>query len=323
MKNYNNFYNSNSTHLNRGNGQGPEEKHDEDHEEFSYPFQSEVEKRVTLAGFLNEDIGTGDITSNLLIPEDATSKGTIVCKNTGNNIIVSGLSEAKIIFDICGCEATLLVEDGSKITKGTDVLAVKGSSRSILKGERTALNLLMRMSGISTQTNQFIDKLGGLSKTVRISSTRKTVPGLRYFDKKAVVIGGGISHRIRLDQLILIKDNHIAVVGSVKKAIEMAKSVYGDKRKIECEVNDFNGIVEAIKSGADIVMLDNFKPEEVKESLNRIRKLGLRNKIIIEVSGGINLDNIYEYAAAKPDVISIGSLTHSVQAIDFSLEIPG
>lgn len=322
MKNYNNFYNSKSTHLNRGIGQGPEEDQAEDHKEFSYPFQSEVEKRATLVGFLNEDIGTGDITSNLLIPEDATSKGTIVCKNTGNNIIVSGLSEAKIIFDICGCEATLLVEDGSKIAKGTDVLAVEGSSRSILKGERTALNLLMRMSGISTRTNHFIEKLGELSKTVRISSTRKTVPGLRYFDKKAVVIGGGISHRVRLDQLILIKDNHIAVVGSVKKAIEKAKSVYGDKRKIECEVNDFGSIVEAIKSGADIVMLDNFKPEDVKDSLDKIRKLGLRDKIIIEVSGGINLDNIYDYAIAKPDVISIGSLTHSVQAIDFSLEIP-
>ena len=323
MKNYNDFYNSNFRDLNPRQRSGQKKDGKQEREGHgSSTFLSEIEIRTTLVGFLKEDIGTGDITSNLLIPEGMSSKGTIVCKDIGKNIIVSGLLEAKIIFDICGCEATLLVEDGSKITKGTDVLAVKGSSRSILKGERTALNLLMRMSGISTQTNQFIDKLGKLSKTVRISSTRKTVPGLRYFDKKAVVIGGGISHRIRLDQLILIKDNHIAVVGSVKKAIEMAKSVYGDKRKIECEVNDFNGIVEAIKSGADIVMLDNFKPEEVKESLNRIRKLGLRNKIIIEVSGGINLDNIYEYAAAKPDVISIGSLTHSVQAINFSLEIP-
>ena len=323
MKNYNDFYNSNFRDLNPRQRSGQKKDGKQERKGHgSSTFLSEIEIRTTLVGFLKEDIGTGDITSNLLIPEGMSSKGTIVCKDIGKNIIVSGLLEAKIIFDICGCEATLLVEDGSKITKGTDVLAVKGSSRSILKGERTALNLLMRMSGISTQTNQFIDKLGGLSKTVRISSTRKTVPGLRYFDKKAVVIGGGISHRIRLDQLILIKDNHIAVVGSVKKAIEMAKSVYGDKRKIECEVNDFSGILEAIKSGADIVMLDNFKPEDVKESLDRVRKLGLRNKIIIEVSGGINLDNIYEYAAAKPDVISIGSLTHSVQAINFSLEIP-
>ncbi|MDQ3084484.1 MAG: carboxylating nicotinate-nucleotide diphosphorylase [Thermoproteota archaeon] len=312
MKNYNNFYNSSD--LNR---------EQEREQEQVLPFKSEVEKRATLVGFLNEDIGTGDITSNLLIPEETISKGTIVCKNGGRSIIVSGLSEAKIIFDICGCEATRLVDDGAKIAKGIDVLTVEGSSRSIQKGERTALNLLMRMSGISTRTNQFIEKLGELSKTVRISSTRKTVPGLRYFDKKAVVIGGGISHRVRLDQLILIKDNHIAIVGSVKKAIEKARSVYGNKRKIECEVIDFSGIVVAIESGADIVMLDNFKPEEVKESLDRIRKLGLRDKIIIEISGGINLDNIYDYAIAKPDVISIGSLTHSVQSIDFSLEIPG
>jgi nicotinate-nucleotide pyrophosphorylase (carboxylating) len=314
LKNHNNFfYNSNSSDLNR----------EQEQQEQVQPFKSEIEKRAALVGFLNEDIGTGDITSNLLIPEGTTSKGTIICKNDGKSTIVSGLSEAKIIFDICGCEATLLVDDGAKIAKGTDVLSVEGSSRSILKGERTALNLLMRMSGISTRTNKFIEKLEELSKTVRIASTRKTVPGLRYFDKKAVVIGGGISHRVRLDQLILIKDNHIAVVGSVKKAIEKARSVYGDKRKIECEVIDFSGIVEAIKSGADIVMLDNFKPEEVKESLDRIRKLGLRDNIIIEISGGINLDNIYDYAIARPDVISIGSLTHSVQSIDFSLEIPG
>ena len=315
MKNYNNFfYNSNPSDLNR--------KQHEQHEH-TQPFKSEIERRTALVGFLKEDIGTGDITSNLLIPEETTSKGTIICKDAGKSTIVSGLSEAKIIFDICGCEATLLVEDGAKVAKGTDVLSVQGSSRSILKGERTALNLLMRMSGISTRTNQFIEKLGELSKTVRISSTRKTVPGLRYFDKKAVVIGGGISHRVRLDQLILIKDNHIAIVGSVKKAIEMARSVYGDKRKIECEVVDFSGIVEAIKSGADIVMLDNFKPEEVKESLDKIRKLGLRDNIIIEISGGINFDNICDYATSRPDVISIGSLTHSVQSIDFSLEIPG
>ena len=171
MKNYNNFYNSNLRDLDQGSkGKGEEEREQEEHGD---PFQSEVEKRATLVGFLNEDIGTGDITSNLLIPEETISKGTIVCKNAGKNIIVSGLSEAKIIFDICGCEATLLVDDGSKIAKGTDVLAVDGSSRSILKGERTALNLLMRMSGISTRTNQFIEKLGELSKTVRFLQQEK------------------------------------------------------------------------------------------------------------------------------------------------------
>jgi nicotinate-nucleotide pyrophosphorylase (carboxylating) len=200
-------------------------------------------------------------------------------------------------------------------------MSVSGSARSILKAERTALNIVMRMSGISTKTRQFVEKLGDLSQVVRIASTRKTAPGLRYFDKKAVVLGGGISHRKRMDQLILIKDNHIAIVGSVKKAIELAKSVYGEKRKIECEVVNLDGIVEAIRSGADIVMLDNFTSDMVRYSLEKIREYGLREKAVIEISGGVNYDNIYDYASSRPDVISIGSLTHSVKSIDYSLEI--
>jgi nicotinate-nucleotide pyrophosphorylase (carboxylating) len=156
---------------------------------------------------------------------------------------------------------------------------------------------------------------------VSVSSTRKTAPGLRYFDKKSVVLGGGISHRFRLDQLVLIKDNHIAVVGSVGKAIQLVRSKYGPSVKIECEVSDYPGIIDAIKSGSNIVMLDNFTPDLVRSSLEKIRNLGLRNKIVIEVSGGITLDNICEYASSLPDVISIGSITHSSQSIDYSLEL--
>lgn len=287
-------------------------------------FNSELELRTILSNFLSEDIGTGDITSNLLIPKEKTSSGTIVCKHEDigrTTIIASGLAEAKMIFEICGCNATQMVEDGSVISKGIEVMSVSGSARSILKAERTALNMVMRMSGISTKTRQFVEKLGDLSQVVRIASTRKTAPGLRYFDKKAVVLGGGISHRKRMDQLILIKDNHIAIVGSVKKAIELAKSVYGEKRKIECEVVNLDGIVEAISSGADIVMLDNFTSDMVRYSLEKIREYGIREKAVIEISGGVNYDNIYDYASTRPDVISIGSLTHSVKSIDYSLEI--
>src|SRR5690606_35869729 len=172
-----------------------------------------------------------------------------------------------------------------------------------------------------TKTRQFVDKLDNLAQVVRIASTRKTASGLRYFDKKAVILGGGISHRTRMDQLILIKDNHISIVGSVRKAIELAKRAYGNNRIIECEVVDQNGIFEAIRSGDDIVMLDNFTPERVRGSLEEVKKAGLRDKIIIEISGGINYDNIYDYASSRPDVISIGSLTHSVESIDYSLEI--
>ncbi len=280
---------------------------------------NELEKRSILTNFLSEDIGTGDITSNILIPEDTKATAEIVCKNDVD-CVISGLEEIKIIFDICDCDTTSLVEDGSVIKNGSPVMSIEGKARSILKAERTALNLLMRMSGISTRTQEFVKQLKEFSDVVYISSTRKTAPGLRYFDKKAVVLGGGISHRTRLDQLILIKDNHIAIVGSVKKAVQMAKSKYGD-RKIECEVTDYNGILDAIESGSDIVMLDNFSPNDVRSSLEKIERLGLREKIIIEVSGGIRLDNLYEYASAKPDVISIGSLTHSFRSVDYSLEI--
>lgn len=284
-------------------------------------FISQIEKRSILTNFLKEDIGTGDITSNSLIDENIKSTGNIICKDFKKKIIVSGLHEVQTILDICDCKSSVLVNDGSVIENGSCVMSIAGKSRSILKAERTSLNLLMRMSGIATKTNQFIENLGEFSRTVRISSTRKTAPGLRYFDKKAVITGGGVSHRLRLDQLLLIKDNHIAVVGSVKKAIQKARSIYGMNKKIECEVADFQGISEAIEAGADIVMLDNFSPEQVKSSMDKIKKLGMRNKAIIEVSGGITLDNIYKYAVSEPDIISIGSLTHSVSAIDFSLEI--
>lgn len=283
-------------------------------------LKNDIDKRSVLANFLNEDIGTGDITSNALIDEHIEATAKIICKNEGD-VIASGLSEAETIFDICDCNTTMLVTDGYTIKKGTTVMVVRGPAKSILKAERTALNLIMRMSGISTKTFQFVSKLGQFSKFVRVSSTRKTAPGLRYFDKKSVVLGGGISHRFRLDQLVLIKDNHIAVVGSVGKAIQLVRSKYGPNVKIECEVSDYPGIIDAIKSGSNIVMLDNFTPDLVRSSLEKIRNLGLRNKIVIEVSGGITLDNICEYASSLPDVISIGSITHSSQSIDYSLEL--
>jgi nicotinate-nucleotide pyrophosphorylase (carboxylating) len=283
-------------------------------------LKNDIDKRSILANFLNEDIGTGDITSNALIDERIEANAKIVCKNDGD-VVASGLSEAGTIFDLCDCNPIMLVNDGSAIKKGTTVMAIRGPAKSILKAERTALNLIMRMSGISTKTFQFVNKLGQFSKFVSVSSTRKTAPGLRYFDKKSVVLGGGISHRFRLDQLVLIKDNHIAVVGSVGRAVQLARSKYGPNIKIECEVSDFQGIIDAIESGSNIVMLDNFTPDLVRSSLEKIRNLGLRNKVVIEVSGGITLDNIYEYASSLPDVISIGSMTHSFQSIDYSLEL--
>ncbi len=283
-------------------------------------FFDEIKLRSILVNFLNEDIGTGDITSDLLIDDKIHADAQIICKNDGE-IIVSGLQEAKTIFDICDCDSKLLVNDGDILKKGTTVMNIDGPAKSILKAERTALNLIMHMSGISTKTFQFVKKLGDFSKSVSIASTRKTSPGLRYFDKKAVILGGGISHRSGLDKMILIKDNHIAIAGSVKNAINIIKSKYGSYKKIECEVTNYEEIIDALQAQADIIMLDNFTPEVVQNSLEKINNLGIRNKIIIEVSGGITLDNIYKYASSMPDVISIGALTHSFHSIDFSLEI--
>lgn len=283
-------------------------------------FFDEIKLRSILVNFLNEDIGVGDITSDLLIDDNINADAQIICKNEGK-IIVSGLQEAKTIFNICNCDSKLLVNDGDILKKGTTVMNIAGPAKSILKAERTALNLIMHMSGISTKTFQFVKKLGDFSKSVRIASTRKTSPGLRYFDKKAVILGGGISHRSSLDKMILIKDNHITIAGSVKNAIKQIKSKYGTYKKIECEVTDYEGLIDAIHAQADIIMLDNFTPEAVQNSLEKITHLGIRNKITIEVSGGITLDNIYRYASSMPDVISIGALTHSFQSIDFSLEI--
>lgn len=283
-------------------------------------FFDEIKLRSILVNFLNEDIGVGDITSDLLIDDNIHADAQIICKNDGE-IIVSGLQEAKTIFNICNCDSKLLVNDGDILKKGTTVMNITGPAKSILKAERTALNLIMHMSGISTKTFQFVKKLGDFSKSVRIASTRKTSPGLRYFDKKAVILGGGISHRSGLDKMILIKDNHIAIAGSVKNAVNQIKSKYGTYKKIECEVTDYEGLIDAIHAQADIIMLDNFTPEAVQNSLEKITHLGIRNKITIEVSGGITLDNIYIYASSMPDVISIGALTHSFQSIDFSLQI--
>jgi nicotinate-nucleotide pyrophosphorylase (carboxylating) len=281
---------------------------------------NEIDEISLLSNFLNEDIGTGDITTNVLIDENVEAIAKIICKNEGE-IIVSGLHEAKIIFELCDCNCNVLINDGDRIKTGTNVMDIQGSAKSILKAERTALNMIMHMSGISTKTFQFIKRLGEFSQFVNIASTRKTSPGLRYFDKKSVVLGGGISHRMRLDQMILIKDNHISIVGSVNEAVSKAKSRFKSNRKIECEVIDYQGIIDAIRCGADIIMLDNFTPKSVHDSIEKIKDLGLRDKAIIEVSGGITLDNIQQYASSKPDIISIGSLTHSFQAIDFSLEI--
>ena len=283
-------------------------------------LQSFLNVRDALVKFLDEDIGTGDVTSNCLIPQDLHSRAQIICKNR-KSAIVCGLEEMSLVFDLCRCNTKTLVSDGSWVQKGTVVMTIEGKTRSILKAERTALNLLMRMSGIASETRYIKDAIADLSGSIIIASTRKTAPGLRLFDKKAVTIGGGISHRIRLDDMVLIKDNHLAIIGSVTKSVEVAKKNAASSMNIECEAKNLNEVIEAISAGVDIVMLDNFSPEDADKVIKEISRMGIREKIKLEISGGITMQNIRDYAKAEPDIISVGFLTHSPKAVDFSLEI--
>jgi nicotinate-nucleotide pyrophosphorylase (carboxylating) len=278
-------------------------------------LQTFLKVREMLANFLQEDVGAGDITSNNTLPRSFAAKAGIVCKS--HTAIVCGLEEASILFDICGCKSQILEDDGSKVMKGMVVMKVSGDARSILKAERTALNLIMRMSGIATETRRLSD----LVRDVTILATRKTAPGLRYFDKKAVVIGGGATHRMRLDEMVLVKDNHLALAGGVEKCVKLAKKNVGSSIKVECEVRNKEEALAAISAGSDIVMLDNFSLKQAQDTIREIAKIGLRKRVKIEISGGINRKNIKQYARVKPDFISLGYITHSIKAVDFSLEV--
>ena len=275
--------------------------------------------RESLVRFLREDIGQGDLTSQYTVDEGLKSSSQIICKS--EIAVVAGLEEAKIIFEICNCDSKALVNDGDIVKRGIRVMKINGNTRAILKAERTALNLIMRMSGIATDTKKFVDIVKTVSKDIKVMGTRKTAPGLRYFDKKSIKLGGGHSHRNTLDEMILIKDNHLAVSTSIQNAISNARLKAGKNVMIECEVSNKKSSVEAIKSGADIIMLDNFTPEMAQKTISYLRKSGLREKVLIEISGGVNISNIKDYALALPDMISIGILTHSSNSIDFSMKM--
>ena len=271
--------------------------------------------RQTLANFLQEDIGAGDITSESIIPADLGARAEIICKS--RSAIVCGLEEASVVFDICNCKCDILVKEGSKVVKGTVVMKVSGDARGILKAERTVINIMMRMSGIATETRHIVD----LAKGATVLATRKTAPGLRYFDKKAVVLGGGAAHRMRLDDMVLIKDNHLNILSDLKKSITTARKYVGSSVKVECEVRSEEEALAAVAAKVDTVMLDNFTPKQAQDTIKQLTRMGLRKKVQIELSGGIDQKNIRHYARAKPDFISLGYITHSVKAIDFSLEI--
>jgi nicotinate-nucleotide pyrophosphorylase (carboxylating) len=283
-------------------------------------LQAYFNVRESLINFLIEDIGTGDITSNTTLSPSTCARAQIVCK-TEDTAMVCGLKEAGMIFEICDCRNHTLVKDGTIVEKQTIVMDITGKALSILKAERTALNLIMRMSGIATETKKFVDAVDAYKDSIRIACTRKTVPGLRFFDKKAVSIGGGDTHRMALDDMVLIKDNHIFFSESVEKSVKLARQNVGSSIRVECEVTTLDSAIAAINAGADIIMLDNFSPSDVSRTIKEITKKGIRKRAKLEVSGGISLQNVKSYAKSRPDIISIGHLTHSPEAINFSLEM--
>ena len=263
-----------------------------------------------LSQFLAEDIGKGDITSNLL-PKKRISVKII----SRENAILAGVTYAKEIFKLRGCNARILKKDGSKIKPNQTIMIITGNAGNILTCERTVLNLLTRMSGIATQTNSLVKKI---PKKTKLYATRKTAPGLRYFDNEAVEIGGGKKHRLTLDEMVMIKDNHIAVENSLLSLIKKAKKKY---KKFEVEVENTSDAILAAKEGATIIMLDNFTPAQIKKTIQTLKNMKLRNKVMLEASGGITSKNISKYGQTKVDIISVGSITNSVKGIDMSLEI--
>lgn len=270
-----------------------------------------VERIIRFA--LEEDLGCGDLTTDAIVDGRATGNASLIARE---ELVLAGLPVFKKVFSLISpdIECEDYFSDGDFVPAEKKVCLVKGLLSHILKGERTALNFLQRMSGIATLTRQFINKSG--SSDVRILDTRKTAPGLRVLDKYAVRVGGGFNHRFGLFDGVLIKDNHIAAAGSIAKAVELARKNAPHTVRIEVEVEDLSGVEEALKAGADAILLDNMRAEDISKAVDVVK-----GRALLEASGGINLKNIATVAKTGVDVISVGALTHSARAADFSLEI--
>ncbi len=267
---------------------------------------------------VEEDIGHGDVTTFHTITPGTIAEAEIIAKEKG---VIAGVEEAITFSESFGLQAKALVADGSKLSEKTKIMHIEGDAATLLTIERTLLNLFSRMSGIATVTNRLLEKIRYAGYRTKVASTRKTAPGLSYFDKKAVIIGGGDSHRWGLDDMVLIKDNHIAIAGSIKDAIKRVREKASFSKKIEVEVSRMNDVLTVAKAGVDIIMLDNFTPKQAKDAVDLLKKNQLRDKVLVEASGGITEENILEYAATEVDIISLGEITQSVKALDISLEI--
>jgi nicotinate-nucleotide pyrophosphorylase (carboxylating) len=271
-----------------------------------------------LRAMLAEDIGEGDVTTSLIIPPETVAEAEVISNEAGT---VAGIEEAEILSESLGLTARTTVKDGDRVKKGQILLKIGGNARTILVVERTLLNIVSRMSGIATAAANVVGMVRKAGARTRIACTRKTAPGLLYFDKKAVLLGGGDPHRFHLDDMILIKDNHVSIAGSVENAVKETKEKASFSKKIEVEVTSPEDILPAIHAGADVVMLDNFSPEHVEKAVALLREKKLREHVLLEVSGGITEKNLLEFVSKEVDIISIGAITNSAKAFDISLEI--
>lgn len=265
---------------------------------------------------LNEDIGHGDITSDLIVG-DRMASANIMAKEP---FVLAGMPFVIEVFDII-CRNTKLdifIDEGSRVERGDIIAAIAGSAKDLLAGERTALNILQRLSGIATLTAAFVDRIRGLP--AKIVDTRKTAPGMRFMEKYAVTTGGASNHRFGLFDGILIKDNHISIAGGVREAISIAKKA-SHLLKIEVEVRDIDEARIAVEHGADVIMLDNMSVSEMKKTVAAAHSL--KNSIMIEASGGVTLDNVRDIAETGVDLISVGAITHSARAVDISMKMTG
>ena len=274
-------------------------------------YISETDKIIITA--LKEDIPSGDITADNIIDDSARAEALLISKDTG---VIAGMDVAKRVFEILDGSVVFekIVNDGQVAKYGDIIAKIEGNTRALLKGERTALNLLQRMSGIATRTRQMADKIKDTK--ARLVDTRKTTPGLRVLEKYAVRVGGGYNHRVCLSDGVLIKDNHIKAAGGIKKAIELVKGRIPHTIKIEVEVENMEQIEEEFYGRADIIMFDNMGLDKMKEAVKIIC-----GRVITEASGNVNIDTIFDIACTGVDIISVGGLTHSASAFDISMKI--
>jgi nicotinate-nucleotide pyrophosphorylase (carboxylating) len=272
-----------------------------------------IQVKKIVENAIAEDVGAGDITTRLTIPEGVTASGVILAKEAG---ILAGMQVAELCFAVVNpsVEFVALASDGDRVEPNQEIARVSGSAGSLLTGERVALNFLQRMSGIATMTGRFVVSVAGTS--ARIVDTRKTTPGLRILEKYAVRVGRGFNHRFGLDDGILIKDNHIAVAGGVAQAVRLAKSGAPHTLKVEVEARTLDEVNEALEAQADALLLDNMSTDEMREAVKIIAR-----RAVVEASGGVEESTVAAIAATGVDIISVGKLTHSFRSLDISLDI--